>query len=96
MPRPYNKESSMHRKAYLGDHIESALSFVGITSERVSKWIGKPCGCQVRRDKLNALHLWIERVLKGKYNKDEKGKESAEKHLDIIMMEDENNESSDR
>lgn len=39
----------------LGDMVASALSAVGITKERVSKAIGKPCGCAKRQEALNAL-----------------------------------------
>lgn len=44
-----------HAKQGLGDMVASALSAVGITKERVSKAIGKPCGCGKRQAKLNAL-----------------------------------------
>lgn len=89
MPRTHRPDKEgMTRKSYLGDWIESALLSVGVTSERVSKWIGKPCNCSERRDKLNALHMWLSRVVKGKYQED---KETAQKHLDIIMQEEEVN-----
>jgi hypothetical protein len=39
----------------LGDMVKSALSAVGITEERVTKAIGKPCGCGQRAAKLNEL-----------------------------------------
>ena len=42
-------------KPGLGDMVASALSAVGITKERVSKAIGKPCGCAKRQEKLNEL-----------------------------------------
>lgn len=41
--------------AGLGDMVASALSAVGITKERVSKAIGKPCGCAKRQEALNKL-----------------------------------------
>jgi hypothetical protein len=47
----------------LGDFIEKALSSVGVTEERVSGWLGKPCGCKERRKKLNALSDWVNRKL---------------------------------
>ena len=50
----------------LGTHIETALTSVGITSERVSRWLGKPCGCKERKDKLNQLGAWAHRVITGK------------------------------
>jgi hypothetical protein len=50
----------------LGDRIESALKSVGITSERVERWLGLPCGCLERRERLNAVHSWAVWVLTGK------------------------------
>lgn len=49
----------------IGDLIAQALAQVGITEERVSRWIGSPCNCRARKDKLNALSFWAVRVLKG-------------------------------
>jgi hypothetical protein len=42
-------------KMGLGDMVKSTLSAVGITEERVSKAIGRPCGCSKRAEALNAL-----------------------------------------
>jgi hypothetical protein len=42
-------------KPGLGDMVKATLSAVGITEERVSKAIGKPCGCGKRAAKLNEL-----------------------------------------
>ena len=42
-------------KMGLGDMVELGLSAVGITKERVSKAIGRPCGCGKRQQKLNEL-----------------------------------------
>lgn len=39
----------------LGDMVKAGLSAFGITEERVSKAIGKPCGCSERAKKLNEL-----------------------------------------
>lgn len=50
----------------LGDSIEAALSVVGITSDRVEKWLGTLCNCEERKQKLNRLDLWARRVLRGK------------------------------
>lgn len=75
--------SILERWAF-GDMVETALSSVGVTSERVEKWLGKPCGCKERRDKMNALGLWARRVLTGK-------KENAEEYL-LRMMAGENPE----
>jgi len=50
----------------LGDRIHQALALVGVTPEWVNSWVGGPCNCEERRQKLNALHLWAGRVLRGK------------------------------
>ena len=39
----------------LGDMVKSGLSAIGITEERVSKVIGRPCGCGERAEMLNAV-----------------------------------------
>ena len=39
----------------LGDLVKSGLSAVGITEERVSRIIGRPCGCGKRAEALNRL-----------------------------------------
>jgi hypothetical protein len=64
----------------LGDLIESALTKVGITHERVERWLGRPCGCEERREKLNQIHAWAKSVISGRslYPK---------KHLDGIVNE---------
>jgi hypothetical protein len=46
----------------LGDLIESALSSVGVTEERVKAWVGD-CGCSERKQRLNTLSDWALRVL---------------------------------
>lgn len=43
------------RRPGLGDMVAAGLSAVGITKERVSKALGKPCGCAKRQEKLNEL-----------------------------------------
>lgn len=50
----------------LGDAVHEALSFVGITPERVTAWIGRPCKCPERREKLNNLSRWARRIVSGK------------------------------
>lgn len=47
----------------LGDIVAKALSSVGITEDRVSAWIGAPCGCGERQQKLNELGWWARRAL---------------------------------
>lgn len=71
------------KKRELGDTVEAALSLVGITSERVEEWIGRPCGCPERKEKLNQLSRWAKRVLGGKL-------EDAEKHLEDLVQQPEN------
>lgn len=39
----------------LGDMVSAGLAAVGITPERVSKVLGRPCGCKERAAKLNEL-----------------------------------------
>ena len=42
-------------KPGLGDMVAAGLAAVGITKARVSKAIGKPCGCAKRQERLNEL-----------------------------------------
>jgi hypothetical protein len=37
----------------LGDIVKSALSAIGVTEGRVSKLLGKPCGCGKRAEAMN-------------------------------------------
>lgn len=63
----------------LGDFVESALSRIGITKDRVEAWLGEECNCEERKQKLNQLHLWARRVVYfGKTDK-------AEEYLDQII-----------
>jgi len=39
----------------LGDIVKAGLSAIGITEERVSAAIGRPCGCSQRAEALNEL-----------------------------------------
>ena len=41
--------------ANVGDHVATILAAVGITKERVSKLVGKDCGCKKRQEALNRL-----------------------------------------
>ena len=43
------------KKRGLGDIVKAGLSALGITEQRVSKAIGRPCGCGKRAEKLNEL-----------------------------------------
>lgn len=49
----------------IGNHIETALSTVGLTPERVEEFLGKPCKCRERKRKLNELGNWAYRILSG-------------------------------
>jgi hypothetical protein len=42
----------------LGDAVREALSRLDITPQKVERWVGKPCGCKNRQEKLNSLHRW--------------------------------------
>ena len=63
-PSHYNLFSVRGRKdkKLLGDRVSQALSLVGITEERVSSWLGRPCGCSGRKQKLNQLDAWARRI----------------------------------
>lgn len=69
--KPCNKKG-------LGDRIEQALQLVGITEERVSAWLNRPCGCKERKLRLNQLGSWAVRIIHGNLNK-------AEEYLNNII-----------
>lgn len=50
----------------LGTTISLALKLVGISPERIENWLGIPCGCKEREEKLNQLGAWAWRVARGK------------------------------
>lgn len=56
--RTCRMDSEAAEQPGLGDRVESALAFIGITKDRVEAWIGEPCNCDERREKLNALGEW--------------------------------------
>jgi hypothetical protein len=62
----------------LGDMLSKALGSVGVTEERVSAFLGRPCRCRERRERLNRLTSWAIRVVSGKAT-------DAKKHLDDIL-----------
>jgi hypothetical protein len=43
------------QKAGLGDKVEAVLTAIGITERRISRVIGRPCGCSDRKKLLNQL-----------------------------------------
>ena len=64
-----------------GDHVETALTSVGVTKERVSAWLGvEDCGCEERKEKLNSLSRWAKRVVRGKLD-------NAKEHLNNLLKE---------
>jgi hypothetical protein len=62
---PPTNTSSIAGSWALGDAVKKALSSVGITEDRVSSWLGAPCNCSERADKLNQVSAWAESILKG-------------------------------
>lgn len=72
------KPGAVHTTLELGDLITKGLTAVGITDERVSAFLGKPCGCPKRREKLNQLSRWAKRILRG-------DTDDAKKHLEDII-----------
>ena len=62
----------------LGNEIEKALAAIGVTSERVAKWLD--CHCSERRDRLNALGAWTQRVVAGKI---ERAREFLERIINV-------------
>jgi hypothetical protein len=48
----------------LGDRLASGLEAIGITEERVRKWVGD-CGCKERKERLNRLGRWISSLVSG-------------------------------
>lgn len=47
----------------LGDLVKLALTKVGVTEERVERFLGRPCGCAERREKLNMLDRWARMTI---------------------------------
>jgi hypothetical protein len=70
MPPPINPQPVTSAWP-LGDQVESVLSTIGINKERVSRWLGKPCECPARQEKLNRLGDWAASVAKGIFGKSE-------------------------
>lgn len=64
----------------LGDAVEAALTSVGITKDRVERWLGRPCRCDERRMRLNSLTSWAKRVLAGRM-------QDAVEHLESLTEE---------
>ena len=60
----------MRDKFALGDRLHEALERVGVSQDRVSRWLGRPCGCAERQAKLNQLGFWVRAVMGGKVSPD--------------------------
>jgi len=57
------KSRPSHKRPGLGDIVGMGLTKFGVTEERVTKWLGRPCGCGRRKKKLNALGEWVIRAM---------------------------------
>jgi hypothetical protein len=66
----------------IGDIVHNALSSVGITQERVSRWLGEECNCNERRAKLNQLELWALRVFGFRRRADQLSQQEQERLAD--------------
>lgn len=53
----------------IGTKISEALAMIGLTEGSIERWLGRPCGCRERADKLDALGAWASRVLAGRVEK---------------------------
>lgn len=40
----------------LGTKLKAVLEQLGVTEQEVQQWLGSPCGCEERRQALDALH----------------------------------------
>jgi hypothetical protein len=58
-------EQPAEPKTGLGTLVKNALTMVGITEEAVTSWLGAPCGCAEREEKLNRLGRWAADIAKG-------------------------------
>ncbi len=48
----------------LGDGAREALAAIGVTEARVSRWLGRPCHCGDRAERLNQLDRALRRGLR--------------------------------
>ena len=67
----------------MGDMIEKALSSVGITEERVKKYVW--CRCKQRKQRFNEVHQWAEGVVKGLWG----SVVEAKKHIEDVLAKEE-------
>lgn len=78
------KRELIKRDKRLGDLVSQALSTIGVTEDRVEKWLGRPCGCPERRKMLNQLDEWARGLFSRDKPADEKVEE-AKTQLDGII-----------
>lgn len=50
-----NCPTKFDRSIGLGDFVAACLSVIGVTKERVSRWLGYDCGCAQRQARWNEL-----------------------------------------
>jgi hypothetical protein len=55
---PGQRRIAKRQRIGLGDAVAWLLERFGITSARVSKWLGRDCGCEKRRFYLNRVTVW--------------------------------------
>ena len=53
--RDARRQCTASQRPGLGDMVKAGLTSIGITEERVSKAIGRPCKCSKRAEQLNEL-----------------------------------------
>lgn len=63
----------------LGDQVEAALEAVGVTKDRVGRWLGTCC-CEKRKQRMNDLHRWSRQSVR-------MGLEAARRYLNQMLSE---------
>ena len=71
-----------HRRVELGDAVAAALAVVGITSKRVERWLGRPCRCKRRQEKLNQLDRYVTKILSGDAAERDTARQQLEQKLE--------------
>lgn len=71
----------------LGDAVARALALVGVTADRVTAWLGRPCGCKERRERLNQLTTWANRTLSRGASAGKVWLGSCGRHLSVLISE---------
>ena len=81
-PKPPEKKKPLQ----LGDAVERALTAVGITSERVTAFLGRECGCAERKRKLNDLGEWASSFFAGVHKPIEDIIGPVKKKIDVAVV----------